>query len=93
MIFPLIRRGGRAPVGVQLGARIAAMRADHDDHDRDLATIRRLTGDLTLPAGACRSWMTLYEGLAEFTADFAEHMRLENDVLFPRFEKEAHADV
>jgi regulator of cell morphogenesis and NO signaling len=93
MIFPLIRRGGRAPVGVQLGARIAAMRADHDDHDRDLATIRRLTGDLTLPAGACRSWVTLYEGLAEFTADLAEHMRLENDVLFPRFEKEAHADV
>ncbi|WP_297771738.1 hemerythrin domain-containing protein [uncultured Roseovarius sp.] len=69
MVFPLLRKGGGAP----LAERIASMRADHDDHDRDLATVRRLTGDFTLPEGACTPWVTLYEGLAEFTCDLIEH--------------------
>jgi regulator of cell morphogenesis and NO signaling len=89
LVFPLIRKGG----GAQLAERIAAMRADHDDHDRDLAAIRRLTGDLTLPEGACTPWATLYEGLADFIADLTEHIRLENDVLFPQFETMAQADA
>lgn len=82
ILFPAIRNGG-AP---GLGTPIAVMRADHDDHDRDVAEIRRLTQDLTLPEGACRTWAALYSGLAEFVDDLEEHMRLENDVLFPRFE-------
>lgn len=89
LVFPLIRKGGAAV----LAERIAALRADHDDHDRDLAAIRRLTGGLTLPAGACTPWATLYEGLTEFIADLGEHIRLENDVLFPHFETDACADV
>lgn len=89
MVFPRVRKGG----GAILAERIAKMRADHDDHDRDLAAIRRLTGDLTLPEGACTPWATLYEGLAEFVADLTEHRRLENDVLFPQFETEVHADA
>lgn len=89
MVFPLIRKGGGAP----LAERIASMRADHNDHDRDLATIRRLTGDFTLPEGACTPWVTLYEGLAEFTCDLIEHIRLENDVLFQQFETEARTDA
>ena len=45
-----------------------------------------LTGGPTLPAGACRSWSALYAGLTEFLVDFENHMRLENEVLFPQFE-------
>lgn len=89
LVFPLIRKGG----GAVLAERIAQMRADHDDHDRGLAAIRRLTGDLTLPDSACTPWATLYEGLAGFMADLDEHIRLENDVLFPQFETEARADA
>lgn len=84
VLFPAIRRGGMP--GIE--APIFAMRADHDDHDRDVAEIRRLTRGLTLPAGACRTWTALYSGLEEFLADLAEHIRLENDVLFPQFEAE-----
>ena len=51
------------------------------------AEIRRLTEDLTLPEGACGTWAALYAGLEEFINDFEEHMRLENDVLFPQFER------
>lgn len=89
LVFPLIRKGG----GAILAERIVVLRADHDDHDRDLAAIRRLTGDLTLPEGACTPWVTLYEGLAEFVADLTEHIRLENDVLFPQFEAKARIDA
>ncbi|TNF17284.1 MAG: hypothetical protein EP318_22145 [Rhodobacteraceae bacterium] len=82
ILFPAIRKGG----GPGIETPIAVMRADHDDHDRDLAEIRRRTGDMVLPERACRTWAELYAGLTEFAADLEEHMRLENDVLFPQFE-------
>lgn len=87
ILFPAIRNGG----GPDIRQPIAVMRADHDGHDRDLAEIRRLTGNLALPQGACRTWTALYSGLGEFAEDLGEHMRLENDVLFPQFEHEARA--
>lgn len=81
ILFPAIRKGG----GPGIGTPIAVMRADHDDHAHDVAEIRRLTRDLGLPEGACRTWTALYAGLGEFLSDLEEHIRLENDVLFPRF--------
>ena len=82
ILFPAIRKGGVPG----LEHPIAVMRADHDGHDRDIAEILRLTANLSLPDGACGSWTALYAGLAEFVGDLTEHMRLENDVLFPLFE-------
>ena len=69
------------------------MRADHAGHEREVAEIRRLTADLSLPDGACGTWTGLYRGLEEFTRDLTEHMRLENDVLFPQFEMDRRANV
>lgn len=89
ILFPAVRRGG----GLGIEKPIAAMRADHDNHDRDLAEIHRLTRDLTLPDGACSTWTTLYCGLAEFIDDLSEHIRIENDVLFPQFEPKACTDA
>ncbi len=82
ILFPAIRKGGTP--GIEQP--IAVMRADHDDHAGELQEIRRITGGPTLPDGACRKWTALYEGLGVFIADFEEHMRLENEVLFPQFE-------
>ncbi|HQY44126.1 MAG TPA: hemerythrin domain-containing protein [Paracoccaceae bacterium] len=81
ILFPAIRRGG----GPGIENPIAVMRADHDDHQTEVTQIRRLTHDLTLPEGACRSWTALYDGLGEFLSDLDAHIRLENDVLFLRF--------
>jgi len=89
ILFPAIRKGG----GPGIENPIAVMRADHDEHDREIAEIRQLTGNLTLPEGACSSWSTLYSGLSEFIDDLTEHMRLENDVLFPQFEPEPRANA
>ena len=81
ILFPAIRNAAAG-----LDAPIAAMRADHDDHQAEIEGIRQLTNGLTLPEGACRSWMRLYAGVGEFLADLAAHIGLENDVLFPQFE-------
>ena len=83
ILFPGIREGH----GARLAEPIAAMRVDHDEQNGEAAEIRRLTEDLTLPPGACSTWTNLYEGLTEFLADLDEHIRLENDVLFPQFEE------
>lgn len=89
ILFPAIRKGGSSGIETP----IAVMRADHDDHDREIAAIRQLTADLTLPAGACGTWTRLYAGLDEFIADLTEHMRLENEVLFPQFEPDRRKDA
>ncbi|WP_322866216.1 hemerythrin domain-containing protein [Aquicoccus sp. G2-2] len=82
ILFPTIRRGGTGAAEP-----IAAMRADHDDQDTEVADIRRLTNGLTLPQGACQTWAKLYAGLDEFLTDLEAHLSLENDVLFPPFEQ------
>lgn len=82
ILFPAIRRGGMPG----LETPIAVMRADHDDHSAEIAHIRALTQNLTLPEGACRSWTALYDGLATFIDDLEAHVLLENEVLFPLFE-------
>lgn len=87
ILFPAIRKGG----GPGIENPIAVMRADHDNHATEVAEIRRLTTDLTLPQGACGTWTALYAGLDEFISDLEEHIRLENEVLFPQFEPEGVA--
>jgi len=82
ILFPAMRR---AAVG--LDAPIAAMRDDHDQHAADIDRIGQLTNGLVPPQGACRSWKRLYRELDEFITDLEEHIRLENEVLFPQFEQ------
>ncbi|MSU91836.1 hypothetical protein GE300_19870 [Rhodobacteraceae bacterium 2CG4] len=82
ILFPAIRRGG----GPGIEDPLAAIRADHDGHAREISRIRSLTHDMNPPRGACTSWATLYAELAELVDDLTEHIRLENDVLFPQFD-------
>lgn len=88
ILFPAIRAGA----GPGIAHPISVMRADHDDHGRAVTEIRRLTHDLTLPEGACGTWTRLYTDLYEMIEDLTEHIRLENEVLFPQFESTAGAD-
>jgi regulator of cell morphogenesis and NO signaling len=87
LLFPIVRKDA----GAVPRDRIAALRADHDGHDADMAAIRRLTDGLAPPPGACTPWVTLYDRLGVFLADLTEHVRLENEALFPRVEAQAHA--
>jgi regulator of cell morphogenesis and NO signaling len=62
------------------------MRHDHDNHGEQLRQIQILTNAFAVPDDACRSWQALYAGLAKLTNDLMEHIHLENNALFPRYE-------
>jgi regulator of cell morphogenesis and NO signaling len=64
---------------------IEIMRDDHDDHAARLEELAALTGGFAVPDGAGEAWSALYARLGGFATDLREHIRLENDELFPRF--------
>jgi regulator of cell morphogenesis and NO signaling len=82
ILFPLMLAGG-SPMIVHP---INVMRHEHDEAGEDLKAVAELTGDLSLPAEACTSWRALYAGLAKFAEDLTEHIHIENNILFPKFE-------
>lgn len=83
ILFPMMQR---AAAGMGLGAPIARMRAEHDDHGQLLAQLRRLSHEGVAPEGACNSWRALVAGVSKFGDDLIQHIHLENNVLFPAFE-------
>ena len=80
ILFPLVlspqRRRAVMPVQVML--------EEHDGHGAALRQIRKLTGDLRLPEGACATWRELYRALGQLEVELMEHIHLENNILFPR---------
>jgi regulator of cell morphogenesis and NO signaling len=81
ILFPMIRRSMPADI-VEMP--VSVMEREHDTHGEYLAKIRKLTGDLRIPAHACATWRALYDGLVTIEADLMKHIHLENNVLFPR---------
>jgi len=90
VLFPLVlaldeaRAAGRPTPSPHCGSvanPIRVMEFEHDGAKRALAEMRRLTGSYT---AAEESRQALYAGLAELETDLLEHIRLENDILFPR---------
>ena len=63
---------------------ITQMEHEHDDAGLELAAIRTLTNNYSLPPDACPTFAALYEGLEAMEADLHEHIHLENNILFPR---------
>ncbi|HET7605981.1 MAG TPA: iron-sulfur cluster repair di-iron protein [Sphingomicrobium sp.] len=86
MIFPAMRR---TDVARQLDGPTAMLREDHSDQGAMLEQISAMTDDFTVPEGACATWRALYAGAAEFKHDLVEHIHIENNILFPRFENSA----
>jgi regulator of cell morphogenesis and NO signaling len=83
ILFPAMRR----QAGGGLDEPVAQMRHDHDDHGVHLRHLEDMTNGFAPPEGACRSWQALYVGTAKLTNDLMEHIHLENNVLFPRYEE------
>jgi regulator of cell morphogenesis and NO signaling len=80
VLFPMVRGGYTA----QVGGPIRVMEQEHEEHGRNLAYLRELTGDFTAPPEACATWQALYLRLSRFADELMEHIHLENNVLFPR---------
>jgi len=88
VLFPIMKQGGN-PFVTQP---ISMMRLEHLDHGKTLEELSKLTNDCAPPIGACNTWRALYAGLDQLRNDLMNHIHLENNVLFPIFEKE-YGDV
>jgi regulator of cell morphogenesis and NO signaling len=82
ILFPLMRAGGNPMIVHPIGM----MRHEHDEHGEELRSLATLTHDMTPPADACNSWRALYAGCGKLAEDLTEHIHIENNILFPRFE-------
>lgn len=82
LLFPVMQiAGGRPP-----GQLIEQSVHEHRRLGTCLREIEGMTGGLRAPEHACRSWQALCTGTARLVDDVMEHVHLENNVLFPRFE-------
>jgi regulator of cell morphogenesis and NO signaling len=87
VLFPAIDRFERAlasgeplpkPYFGSVRLPLQILEQEHEIADHALERIRQLTEDYTRPAGP------IADALCALDADLREHMRLENEVLFPR---------
>jgi regulator of cell morphogenesis and NO signaling len=77
-LFPALREGSAS-----MAMAMELMRDAHDDHHQRLAALDALTHGHRPPADSCGSWRALYAGTAMFATDLREHIRIENELLFP----------
>ena len=82
VLFPAMRQG----VNEGLAQPITMMRHEHEDHAGTICRLEELARGFAVPEGACGSRQRLYAGLKKLCEDIRAHIRVENDVLFPRFE-------
>jgi regulator of cell morphogenesis and NO signaling len=85
ILFPLFKAGGHPMVADP----ILVMRDEHVAHGAQLERLAALTRDHEPPAEACNTWRALYAGTRQFTDDLMQHIHLENNLLFPAFERAA----
>jgi regulator of cell morphogenesis and NO signaling len=85
VLFPAICAGAARVLDRPIGV----MRDEHTGHGAHLERLAAFTHDHTPPQGACNTWRALYAGTAQLTDDLISHIHLENNVLFPRFERAA----
>lgn len=89
ILFPMIRelqRGGGTPsfhCG-SIGNPIRRMTFEHEGAATALNRLRALTDGFQAPDWACDTYRTLLHSLAHFVDDMHEHIRKEEDALFPR---------
>ncbi|MDZ4201185.1 MAG: hemerythrin domain-containing protein [Gallionella sp.] len=89
VLFPYLRTldSDRAVPAPHFGSVANPIRMMTMEHETDSAILQRMleiTGNFTLPPGACASYTALYAGLHELVNDLLRHIHLENNFLFPR---------
>jgi len=68
----------------RVGEPVFVMVQEHERAGLLLAELRRLTNGFEAPEEGPPAIVAFYAGLREFSENLREHIRLENDVLFPR---------
>jgi regulator of cell morphogenesis and NO signaling len=63
---------------------VRMMMQEHDTAGELLRKMREISGDYSLPKGACPSFTGLYFSLQDLEKDLHHHIHLENNALFPQ---------
>jgi regulator of cell morphogenesis and NO signaling len=63
---------------------LQAVKHDHNEDLSHLASIRQFADNLAIPSRTCGRLRTLCDLIAAFELELQQHIRLENEVLFPR---------
>ena len=63
---------------------IARMMQDHGNAQEIFDELRQRTNEFSPPPGACATQSALFAGLRNFHAGLSEHLRLEDNILFPQ---------
>lgn len=93
IVFPFIKglildeKAGttsRSPAFDSIQTPTQLMEVEHEQAGEDMAEIRSITDNYTLPLDACTSYKVLYKNLQQFENDLFNHVHLENNILFPK---------
>jgi len=88
ILFPyMLALETEAPQAAHFGTIANPIRMMMMEHEHDSLILHRMlevTDRFTLPAGACGSYTALYAGLQALVDDLFQHIRLENDIVFPK---------
>lgn len=80
-LFPMMRQGG----GLLIGHLIEDMGAEHRRTDTDIAALGVLLDRVPAALRSAPEHQALLQAVDKLIADLREHMRLEDEVLFPAF--------
>lgn len=59
---------------------------EHEGAGDILKELRKITKDYEVPSDGCRTYLVAYKKLEELEGDLFQHIHLENNILFPRFQ-------
>ncbi len=88
ILFPMIRNAGlEVPAGEfhcsNFQGPILVMKGEHDQANRSLDVIRKITDNYKVPADGCATYALMLERIKEFEMDLHVHVHKENHILFP----------
>jgi len=89
ILFPVIKQYDAKPSEELLDKIKKVMQETEDEHDGAgdiLKELRKITKDYSVPDDGCTTFRLAYQQLQELEADLFEHIHLENNILFKRFE-------
>ena len=80
ILFPMIDQGAGSGAAMP----IRMMMHEHGDHQGAIGQLAAVTGNFTAPDNAGEAWRQLYALAKQFADDLAEHIELEDNILFAR---------
>ncbi len=89
LLFPLLKQYEEAASETILLNINTVMSETEDEHEgagEILKELRKITADYSVPADGCRTFELMYTLLQELEGDLFQHIHLENNILFKRFE-------